>query len=121
MKILIDADACPKRVKEIIFKAAIKRHIQCVIVANQYINHPQSTFIRFAVVDKGFDVADDYIAEHTAENDIVITSDIPLAKAVIDKGAFVINFQGKSYTKQNIGQILALRDFYTQMREAGLV
>ena len=121
MKLLIDADACPKKIKEIIFKAAITRQIQCIIVANQYIGHPHSEFIRFAVVDKGFDAADRHIIERCDDGDIVITSDIPLAKSVIDKGAFVINFQGKSYTTSNIGQVLALRDFYTQMRDAGLI
>lgn len=121
MKIIIDADACPGKIKEIIFKAAIKRAVECVIVANRYLNHPKSKYISFAVVDGGFDVADNYIIKIANENDIVISSDIPLAKEVIDKGCYVISHQGKAYNKSNIGQALSMRNFYTDMRNAGMM
>jgi uncharacterized protein YaiI (UPF0178 family) len=121
MKIIIDADACPHKIKEVIFNASIKREIHCLIVANQYINHSKSPYIRFMVVDKGFDVADTHIVKIVEKDDVVITSDVLLAKDVIEKNAYVITFGGKEYTKSNIGTVLSMRNFYTDMRDAGLI
>ncbi len=113
MKILIDADACPKTIKDILFKAANKREIKCILVANQDISYPPSKYIRAVRVSKGFDVADQRIVELAEKDDVVITSDIPLASDVIKKGAVVIAPYGKKYTESNIGQALAMRNFYT--------
>ncbi|MCF6765308.1 YaiI/YqxD family protein [Thiotrichales bacterium 19S3-7] len=119
-KVLVDADACPKPIKEIIYRAAIKRQTLAIFVANQYLNLPDSDYIVSKTVSKGFDVADNYIVDKTQALDLVVTSDIPLADLVIEKGAFVITPYGKLYDKSNIKPALAKRNFMTQMRDAGL-
>ena len=121
MKIIVDADACPKPIKDILFRCSTKRKIKCILVANQNLTHPISDFISSIRVNKGFDVADDYIVKISNKDDLIITSDIPLANEVIKKGASVISHKGKKYTMSNIGQALAMRNFFTEMRESGLV
>ena len=121
MKIIIDADACPRAIKDILFRCSTKRKIKCILVANQVLNHPISDYVTSIKVDKGFDVADNYIVTISEENDLIITSDIPLASEVIEKGAFVISHSGKFYNRSNIKQTLSMRNFLTEMRESGLV
>lgn len=121
MKILVDADACPNPIKTILYRAATNRKVECILVANQPISHPFSNYIRSIQVGKGFDVADSRIVQLVESKDVVITSDIPLADEVIRQGAVVITPKGQQYTQANIGQALAMRDFYTHMRDAGLV
>ncbi|TNF69007.1 MAG: YaiI/YqxD family protein [Gammaproteobacteria bacterium] len=120
-QILVDADACPKPIKEIIYRAAINRKIIALFVANQYLNLPDSDYVLSKIVSQGFDVADQYIIDQAKACDLVITSDIPLADAVIEKGAFVITPYGKVYDQNNIKQALAKRNFLTEMRDAGLI
>ncbi|MDH5485368.1 MAG: DUF188 domain-containing protein, partial [Gammaproteobacteria bacterium] len=91
MHIWVDADACPKVVKDILFRAVIRTKTPLILVANQYIPKPKNPLIKSVQVSQGFDEADNYIVEHLASGDIVITADIPLASDAIDKGAVVIN------------------------------
>jgi uncharacterized protein YaiI (UPF0178 family) len=121
LKILIDADACPKQIKEILYRAANKRKIECILVANQNMYHPASNYIRSIRVNKGFDVADDHIVTLVDEGDLIITSDIPLADEAVQKGGIVITSKGQMYTKSNIGRALAMRNFFTELRETGMV
>lgn len=118
--IWIDGDACPKAIKEIIFKAANRTKTQCVIVANQYMSLPPSAYIRRAVVEQGFDKADDFIEASVNAKDIVITQDIPLAKACLDKAAAAISPRGERFTLDTINQKLAMRDFNEVMRGSGI-
>lgn len=120
MTIWIDADACPLPAKEILFKAAERTKTQLILIANQYINIPPSRFIKMIQVPSGFDVADDEIVKRVQQDDLVITSDIPLASEVIDKGALALNPRGELYTSQNIKQILNMRDFMDTMRSSGI-
>lgn len=120
MKIYVDADACPKTVKLILCKAAIRVGCPLLFVANQPIialAHPLITSIQ---VDKGFDIADNYIAEKVEKNDMVITADIPLADQVVSKEAFVLSPRGEIYDKNSIKQRLALRNFMDEMRSSGI-
>ena len=121
MQIWVDADACPKVIKDILFRAADRKRIQCVLVANQYMAVAKSQFVRFVKVDGGFDVADNYIAQHVQQGDLVITADIPLAAAVVEKGATALNPRGQLYTENNIRQRLAMRNFMEEMRSAGQI
>jgi uncharacterized protein YaiI (UPF0178 family) len=121
MKIWVDGDACPNVVKDILFRAAERRQITLTVVANQLIRTPASKFIASVQVAGGFDVADNYIVKHLQENDLVITADIPLAAEVIAKHAHAINPRGELYTKENIRERLAMRDFMEEMRSAGQV
>ncbi len=120
MTIWIDADACPIPAKEILFKAAQRTKTPLVLIANQYIKIPPSPFISMVQVQSGFDVADDEIVKRCQQNDLVITSDIPLAAEIIDKGALALNPRGELYTSQNIKQILNMRDFMDTMRASGV-
>ncbi|GLS27153.1 YaiI/YqxD family protein [Marinibactrum halimedae] len=120
MPIWIDADACPNAVKQILFRAAERTGVEMTFVANQTVSHPPFKSIRALRVEPGFDVADNFIAQSAEANDLVITSDIPLASEVIDKGAVVINFRGESLTKANIKARLNMRDFMDTLRSSGI-
>jgi len=119
MKIWVDADACPVVIKEILFRVADKRKVATILVANQFIRTPPSTFISTIQVEQGFDVADDKIAASVEPGDLVITADIPLANDVIENKGHALNPRGELYTKDNIRQRLAMRDFMEEMRSSG--
>lgn len=120
-KIWIDADACPKAVKELVFKAGLRLNIPIILVANSYQMTPRSDLIRMIIVDKGFDAADQHIIDQVEMHDIVITADIPLAAMVLKKKAIALNPRGEIYTENNMGPILSMRDFMKDLRDAGLV
>lgn len=120
MHIWIDADACPKVIKEILFRVSDRRQIQVTLVANQFISTPPSPLINAVQVPQGFDVADNYIVEKLQVGDLVVTQDIPLASEVIDKEGVAINPRGELYTKENIRQRLSMRDFMDTLRSSGV-
>ena len=119
MNILVDADACPGSVREIVCRAGIKRAVPVLFVANQPINLPASPWLSSFQVPQGFDQADDEIVVRTLENDLVITADIPLAAEVLAKGAHVLTPRGERYTEANIKQRLQMRDFMETLRATG--
>lgn len=121
MQIWVDADACPRPVKEILYRAAHKRQVLMVLVANQFLGVPASPFIKSVQVSGGFDVADNHIVASLTAGDLVVTADIPLAAEAIAKGAAVINPRGERYTKDSIGARLNMRDFMETMRSSGVV
>lgn len=116
--IYIDADACP--VKDEVYKVASRYRWQVLVVANQYINTPASPRILSVVVDKGEDVADDYIAERAELGDIVVTADILLASRCLQRGARVVGPKGRTFTADNIGDSLSGRELSQQLREMGV-
>ncbi len=120
MTIWVDADACPVVIREIICKAANRTETETVFVANNYIKLPPSPHIRFMQVPKGFDIADNEIAERAAAGDMVITGDIPLAAEVMEKKAEAINTRGEPYSEDTIRQRLNMRDFMDTMRASGV-
>ncbi|MDD5323169.1 MAG: YaiI/YqxD family protein [Methylococcales bacterium] len=119
MQIWIDADACPNVIKDILFRAAERRKLPLVLVANRLIATPRSQFIKAVQVAGGFDVADSYIVQQCQANDLVITADIPLAAEVVAKQAYALNPRGELYTQENIKEHLAMRDFMTGLRDTG--
>lgn len=121
MHIWVDADACPKIIKEIIFRASKRTKIISTFVSNHLISLPKSVSIKRVIVSPGFDVADQYIIEHAEPNDLVITSDIPLANEVIKKGAHALSHRGTHYTQRNMSQHMANRDFFGSLRDCGLL
>lgn len=121
MQIWVDADACPVVVKEILFKAAERLKVPLTLVANQYIRVPASQIIRSVQVPSGFDVADNWIAEQVQNKDLVITADVPLAAAVVAKGAFALNPRGEFYTPDTISNRLTMRNLMTELRETGQI
>jgi uncharacterized protein YaiI (UPF0178 family) len=120
MKIWVDADACPVVVKEILYRAADRTAVELILVANQALSTPSSPNIKTVQVPRGFDVADDEIVKRCEPGDLVITSDIPLAAEVIEKGAHALSPRGELHTKENIGARLNMRDFLDTMRSSGV-
>ncbi len=120
LQIWVDADACPRVIKEILYRAAERVKLPLILVANQPLRTPPSRYIRSVQVGSGFDVADDYILQQLNPGDLLITADIPLAAEAIEKGAVPINPRGELYTPENIRQRLTMRDFMDQMRASGI-
>ena len=120
VQIWVDADACPKVIKEILFRAAERTQVPLILVANRLLWTPPSPFIRAMRVEHGFNVADREIAEKMQAGDLVVTADIPLASDVIGRGGHALDPRGVLYTKDNIQERLALRDFMDQLRGSGV-
>ncbi len=120
MKIWVDADACPVAAKEILYRAADRTGVLLTLVANQALSTPFSDNIKTLQVPRGFDVADDEIVRRSEAGDLVITSDIPLAAEVIEKGASALSPRGERFTRENIGAKLNMRDFLDTMRSSGV-
>lgn len=120
MNIWVDADACPVVVKEILFKAAVRTRSPLTLVANRPVRIPQSSYIRFLRVASGLDAADKEIVEKIKRGDLVITSDIPLAANVVEKGALALSPRGEVYSAENIHERLSTRDFMDTLRSSGI-
>ena len=120
MKIWVDADACPKAIKDILFRVAERLRITTTLVANHTLQTPPSRYIHFLQVKSGFDVADNEIVKRIIVGDLVITSDIPLAYEVLCGGGHAINPRGELYTQDNIKERLNMRDFMDTLRSSGI-
>jgi len=121
MQIWVDADACPGVIKDILYRAAERVKCQLVLVANKSLAVPPSPYIRSMRVDSGFDVADNRIIELAQAGDLVVTADIPLAAAIVEKGGFALNPRGEMYTRDNVRERLAMRDLMGELRNAGMM
>ena len=121
MNVWVDADACPKAIKQVLFKAAERLQISMTLVANQYIPTPPSKVIKSLQVAQGFDVADNAIVDAVSQGDLVITADIPLAAEVVAKGATALNPRGTVYTKENVGDYLQRRNRAEELRATGMI
>lgn len=120
MNIWVDADACPVVIKNILFKAAERVEVQLTLVANQAMNIPPSRYIKSIQVASGFDVADNEIVKRVETGDLVVTSDIPLAAEVIEKGGHALTPRGELYSTESIGARLNMRDFMDTLRASGV-
>ncbi|AIF48993.1 YaiI/YqxD family protein [Dyella japonica] len=119
-QIWVDADACPAAIKEVLFRAAEREQVHVTLVANQWLRTPPSRFVRAIQVPGGFDVADNEIVDRVSAGDLVVTQDIPLAAAVIGKGALAVHPRGELYTPDTIAQRLSMRNFMDELRGAGV-
>ena len=120
MKLWIDADACPRVIKEIVFRASERLQIEVCLVANSDLSRAHTRLISSVRVAEGFDAADDYIAETAAPEDLVITADIPLAARLVARDVIAIDPRGEIYSEENIGERLSFRDLMQELRGAGL-
>ncbi|CAN5723724.1 YaiI/YqxD family protein [soil metagenome] len=121
MKLWIDADAAPRDVKEIVYRAAQRLELDTVLVANQRLQVPLGNeFVSTVRVEGGPDEADRYIAENAEPRDLAVTADIPLAAILVEKGVVVIDPRGEEYSADNIGERLAVRDFMDGLRGSGV-
>ena len=119
-RIWVDADACPVAIKEILFRAAQRAQVHVTLVANHALRTPPSPYIRSIQVGGGFDVADNEIVGLVAPGDLVVTQDIPLAAAVIAKGALAVHPRGELFTPDTIQQRLTMRNFMEELRSTGV-
>ncbi len=119
-QIWVDADACPRVIRDILVRAANRTRTQTTLVANHSLGLPRSEFVGTLQVASGFDVADHEIVRRVTAGDLVITSDIPLAAEVIEKGGEAISPRGEVYTRENIRPRLNIRDFMDTMRASGV-
>jgi uncharacterized protein YaiI (UPF0178 family) len=120
MPIWVDADACPRVVKEILYRAAERTGIELILVANQDMWTPRSRLIRTVRVPKGLDVVDGEIVRQVAPGDLVVTQDIPLAAAVLEKGAVALDPRGDLHTPDTIAERLSVRNFLDELRGEGV-
>ncbi len=120
MKIWVDADACPKTIRETICRAAERTGITTTFIANHLVPVPKRNNIHSVQVESGFDIADNEIVRRVEAGDLVITSDIPLADEVITKGGQALSSRGELYTKDTIKARLNIRDFMDTMRSSGV-
>ena len=119
MIVWVDADACPKQIKEILFRAAERVRVRTVLVANHALRVPRSAFIEARHVESGFDVADARILAGLTAGDLVVTADVPLAAQVVAAKAFALNPRGTLYTPDNVQDHLARRNFMDSLRSSG--
>lgn len=120
MKIWVDADACPRQIKELLYRAAERRKVVLTLVANKAVSFPSSPWIRGIQVAAGPDEADREIVRLLVAGDLVITADIPLAADVIGKGGFALDPRGDFFTEDNIRERLSLRNFFDELRSSGV-
>jgi len=120
VRIWADADALPGPIRDILFRAAERTGRKLTLVANKRLRIPVSPLIRFERVKPGADVADNFIVQAMEAGDLVVTADIPLAAAVVEKGGIALDPRGDLYTEDNIGERLAMRNLMHELRSEGL-
>lgn len=121
MQIWVDADACPREIKELLFRAAVRTRTMVTLVANQPIPIPRSEFVNRVLVSSGLNVADQRIVELVNRGDLVVTADIPLAADVVAQGGDALDPRGELYTDANIGERLAVRNLFDELRGGGQI
>jgi len=121
MRVWIDADACPRAARDQVVKFALKRKFEVVLVAGQSQVKPAFACVRLIVVPSGPDAADDYLVEHAVPGELVICSDVPLADRLVKKGVIALDPRGREFDERNMGERLALRNLFTDLREQGQV
>ena len=119
MNIWVDADACPRAIKEVIYRAARRSQTLATFIANQMLITPPSLYIKAVQVPSGMDVADSEIVARLNAGDLVITADIPLAALVVEKDAVALNPRGEWYTRENVHSLLSMRNFMQELRNSG--
>lgn len=120
MQIWVDADACPRPIKEILYRAAERVKIRLTLVANRPLHCPRSPYLRVIQVPSGFDAADHRIVELMQPGDLVVTGDIPLAAAVVEKGGHALGPTGEQFTEDNVRERLAMRNLMDHLRSTGV-
>jgi hypothetical protein len=117
----VDADAAPRDVKDIVYRAAKRLELPTVLVANQRLPVPlNNPHVRTVWVQGGPDVADQHIVDNATEGDVAITADIPLAALLVEKEVVVLDPRGEVYTAENVRERLSIRDFMESLRGSGV-
>ncbi len=119
MRIWIDNDGCPKIVRELVFNAAKRRNLEVIVVGNSFLHLPPSSLFSLVRVSRDFDAADNYIIDNVTPGDLVITADVPCASKVVEKGATGLNPNGNEFNKNNVKEVLAMRNLMQELRSGG--
>lgn len=119
LRVWVDADACPKAAKDQLIKFALKRKFEIVLVAGQSQIKPAFACVRLIVVPSGPDAADNYLVENARPGELVICSDVPLADRLVKKGVAALDPRGREFDERNMGDRLAVRNLFTDLREQG--
>ena len=120
MKILVDADSCPIRARQIILRAAEKRQVQAKFAANRQIPDIEGDFTVMALCPEHTDAADDYIVDIAESGDLAVTRDVPLAARLVNKGIAVLDYRGRIFTRDNIGSFMSIRNFNIRLTISGI-
>jgi len=118
MKILIDADSCPRAARELVLRRAKKSELRIIFAANRSI--PGSENAEMEICPNTDNAADDRIVELAEKGDLVISRDVPLAKRLVEKEVHVMDDRGRLYTADNINELLSLRNFKVSLADNGL-
>ena len=121
MKIWVDADACPRDVKDVIYKVAERKQVHVVLVSNGNLTLPRSPLLSSVRVAQGLDVADGYIVQHAQSGDLAVTQDVPLAAELVPRGITVLDPRGELYDADSVKERLAMRDLMKELRDSGVV
>ncbi len=117
IEIFVDGDGCP--VKDETYVVATRYGVRVALVANSRLNVPEGFGVKMVLVDRGPDAADDWIVENLRPGDVVVTADIPLAARCLKAGARALGTNGRIFSEDSIGDLLATRDLKAYLREAG--
>jgi uncharacterized protein YaiI (UPF0178 family) len=120
VKIFVDADSCPKLVRDAVLRAAKRTGVPAIFAANRPIPGIEGANICMEICPQTEGAADDYIVLHAEDGDFVITRDVPLAARLVEKSIVAINDRGRIYTEENIREQLSLRDFMVGLANNGL-
>lgn len=120
LTVWVDADACPGPIKEILVRAAQRKSVRTVFVANKFIALPDHPCLATIRVGSGADVTDAHIVEIAHRGDLVISHDIPLAAQLVENGVTVIDPRGELYSAENVRERLSIRNFMHDLREDGV-
>jgi uncharacterized protein YaiI (UPF0178 family) len=120
MKILVDADSCPRDARELTLRTAKRRGIQAVFAANRPVPGIEGTYITMEICPPGENSADDRIVALALAGDLAVTRDVALAKRLLEKDVVVLDDRGRVFTRDNINELLSLRDFVVGLAENGL-
>jgi uncharacterized protein YaiI (UPF0178 family) len=120
MKILVDADSCPKDARELTLRTVRRRGIPAVFAANRPVPGIDGTNITMEICPPGENSADDRIVELAVPGDLAVTRDLALAKRLLEKGVVVVDDRGRVFTRDNINELLSLRNFVVGLAENGM-
>ena len=122
LRLWIDADACPRDIREIVYRASARHKLPVTLVANHHLTTPLNMpLVRAIQVQQGMDVADDWIATEVQPGDLVVTQDIPLAARLVERQALAMSPRGEVFSEQSVRERLSIRDFMTELREQGVM
>mgnify|MGYP001073624884 CR=1 FL=1 len=118
MRIIIDGDACPQKVREICENAAGEFGVELITVVDM--DHYIQSSHQVVVVEQGRDSVDYKIVQMFKEGDILVTQDYGLASLVLSKATAIIHTSGFFINKNNMDSLLQSRYISERVRKQGI-